>query len=629
MQRRQWRAALLTLCAWLVAGEAVAGWREPRIVNGLLTSDYPATGALLYNSGNPATATDSHLICSGTLIGCQTFLTAAHCVAGDPTPENFLVFLQHAGFVPVTGIEVHPAHPSPDATGDVAVLHLAAASVTGIAPIPLNDGAPVPTGTTATIAGFGRSSGLLSDYGLKRAGSVTTATCGFVSDNDTSVCWNFDNPIGPPGDDSNTCNGDSGGPLFVAGSCGRVLAGVTSAGINATCLADDLSIDASVYAHREFIESAGGADLDNATCGAISHVGDTNTVVSSFTGTVSGGTPQAFHSFVVAAGVAELRVTMNAVDDGSDFDLYLKQGSAPTTEDFDCAHFGSNQFGACEITSPGADTWHVMVDRFSGEGTYQVTATTFTAALGSFPNDGNPCDDLNLCTEADACSAYSCVGATVPDGEPCDDGSVCTSLDQCQAGACTGAAAPRTTCAQPPGKSVFIVKDSTRNSKDKVIWKFLKGPATTIGDFDDPTSGSPDYTLCVYDESAGVPSLAFDATAPGGGICHSGKPCWTPPGGEPSGYKYSDKLLSPDGILKMILRAGSAGRSKIVLTGKGSGLGLPDPASEDQFFQQDSAVTVQLIQDDGDCWGASFSSATKNEVDQFKAKCGGTSPACF
>jgi hypothetical protein len=344
---------------------------------------------------------------------------------------------------------------------------------------------------------------------------------------------------------------------------------------------------------------------------------------------VSGGSPQAFHSFVVPAGVAELRVALNAVDDGSDFDVYLRQGNAPTTSVYDCAHTGSNQFGYCEITSPAADTWYVLVNRFSGNGTYQVTATTIASTLGSFPDDGNSCDDGNVCTESDACSVLACAGTNVSDGTSCDDGSICTSVDQCQAGVCAGDDAPRTTCKQAPGKSVFIVKDSTPNTKDKVIWKLLQGPATSEADFEDPTSGAPNYTLCVYDESAGVPSLAFDSTAPGGGLCKNGKPCWTPTGGIPNGYKYSDKFLTPDGILKMTLRAGNAGRSKIVLTAKGFLLGLPAAATAGQFFHQDSALTVQLVQDDGDCWGASFSAAVENDASQFKAKCGGSAPACF
>lgn len=628
MQRWQWRTIVLAVIGLSVAGQAVAQWREPRIVNGVATSEYPTAGALLYGGGGPASEFDSYLYCSGTLVGCHTFLTAAHCVYDDPTPEHYLVFLQHAGFFAVSGIEIHPDHPHSGATGDVAVLHLAAPGVTGIAPTPLNDGTEVPFGTTATIVGFGRTGGSAYDYGLKQSGSVTTATCSFVSNDDTSLCWNFNDPLGPPGSNSNTCNGDSGGPLFVAGDCGDVLAGVTSSGINSACLTDDLSIDASVYSHLEFIESAAGADLDNSTCGNVSHVGDSNTVVTSFTGTVSSGAPQAFHAFVAPSGLGELRVALNAIDDGSDFDLYLRQGSSPTTSTYDCAHAGQSQFGYCEIASPAAGAWYVLVDRFSGSGTYQVTVTEVTAALGSFPNDGNPCEDGNVCTGPDTCSALSCMGTSVGDGTPCDDGSICTSADQCQAGLCTGEPAPRTTCKQPPGRSVFLLKDSVRDRKDKVVWKFLRGPATSVADFGDPTGGSPSYTLCVYDESAGTPSLAFDATAPGGGTCKNGRPCWRSTGATANGYKYANKLLNPDGILKMTLRSGSTGGSKIILTAKGHRLGLPDPATPSRFFHQDAAVTVQLVQDDGDCWGASYGTAVENDVDKFKAKCGGRRPAC-
>src|SRR5437868_4575398 len=45
------------------------GTTAPRIVNGTLTSLYPSVGALL-SPGDPHTA---GLLCSGTLIGCQTF----------------------------------------------------------------------------------------------------------------------------------------------------------------------------------------------------------------------------------------------------------------------------------------------------------------------------------------------------------------------------------------------------------------------------------------------------------------------------------------------------------------------------------------------------------------------------
>ena len=46
---------------------------QPRIVNGVFTASHPTVGALLTPS-NPAFAESS---CSGTMIGCETFLTAS------------------------------------------------------------------------------------------------------------------------------------------------------------------------------------------------------------------------------------------------------------------------------------------------------------------------------------------------------------------------------------------------------------------------------------------------------------------------------------------------------------------------------------------------------------------------
>src|SRR5687768_14602595 len=218
----------------LVFGLACAGGGEEvpaagevarPIVNGDLTHNYPSTGALLTGAAPDA----SQLQCSGTLIGCDSFLTAAHCVCpgagGDcqsPTPvEPFRVFFQHAGFFEVTAVRVHPGFNFPD--NDVAVLTLER-PVTGITPTPLQDAAPA-LGTEGTIVGFGRTGGSDFIYGLKYEGPVTTGTCPDGIDPSGKVCWTF-NGTG----DANTCNGDSGGPLFfTTGGVTRV-GGITSGG---------------------------------------------------------------------------------------------------------------------------------------------------------------------------------------------------------------------------------------------------------------------------------------------------------------------------------------------------------------------------------------------------------------
>jgi len=130
----------------------------PSIASGTLTSAFPSTGALL--SGDPETAKSW---CSGVLIGCQTFLTAAHCVcekngsacqgAGAPRPAGRLVYLQHAGFFRIASIRVHPGFDFPIA--DVAVVRLSV-PVTGIAPSRMTSTPPPPV-VPGVIVGFGRA----------------------------------------------------------------------------------------------------------------------------------------------------------------------------------------------------------------------------------------------------------------------------------------------------------------------------------------------------------------------------------------------------------------------------------------------------------------------------------------
>jgi Trypsin/Bacterial pre-peptidase C-terminal domain len=372
-----WRT--IPLLGLLLALAAPAGAQlQPRIVNGVATFGYPTAGALLAGA-DPDRA---YLECSGTLIGCSTFVTAAHCVcdltgascqsgSGAPRPGDWLVFFQNAGFFAVQSIAVQPGFDFP--ADDVAVLTLAT-PVTGIPPTSLVSAEPA-LGSDGTLVGFGRSGGGKDDYGLKQRGSVVTASCG-GSLPDGLVCWNFQNPVGPPGADSNTCNGDSGGPLFQDLGSGPLLAGITSGGNSFDCLANDMSYDTSVAFQRAWIESRGGSDLGGASCGSLSQVGDAATEVVGFTQKLDAQKTEGTHSFEVAGDVTELRVALNASEEsGADVDLYVRFGSPPTTSEWDCRAFGSGQWGFCDFPAPAAGTWYVLVERYSGASTYQVTAT--------------------------------------------------------------------------------------------------------------------------------------------------------------------------------------------------------------------------------------------------------------
>ena len=80
--------------------------------------------------------------------------------------------------------------------------------------------------------------------------------------------------------------------------------------------------------------------------------------------------------------------------------------------------------------------------------------------------------------------------------------------------------------------------------------------------------------------------------------------------------QYKDKALSPDGIKKVQLKAGDAGRAKIKVQGKGANLevsGLPLSGS--------ATVTAELRNlANGTCFGATYSAPFKrNDADRFQA----------
>jgi hypothetical protein len=599
---------------------------HPRIVNGVLTDDYPTVGALLRGPDADTAST----WCSGTLIGCSTFLTAGHCVEGK-APGDFRVFLPNAGIFAVTSIAQHPSYNFPAA--DVAVLKLASA-VTGVAPTALQT-TSVPFGTPGLIAGFGRSGDPLFDYGLKRAGNVVTASCTNIpspGSNTTSICWDFLAPQGPTGTNSNTCNADSGGPLFVDLGSGRRVAGTTSGGSSASCNPTDHSYDANVATYHGYIEGEGGADLAHTACGSGPQVGEAGSSVEAFDGTLSSGTPQATHAITVPSGTTLLRIAMNAVDDGvADFDMYVRAGVPATVDDYDCGRFGPNQVGFCEFPMPAAGTVYVLVNRFSGSGTYQLTVTEFGTACALPGSDGLPCDDDNACTASDACQAGSCVGTPAADGTacsdgnpctgpdtcqagvcdsspvangtPCDDGDPCSRPDLCQAGSCTGTSPALTCKSAAPGNALLTVDNRSPDSRDRLGWTWRKGAATTLADFGNPTT-TTSYALCLYDEVGGAPQRRLTKTIPPGSHWKQ----FT------KGFRFRDATLASGGIQYITLTDGAAGRSSISLRGKGQPLTLPGLP-----FAKQPGVMIQLM-NDSTCWSSTHTVAATNSLARFRAK---------
>lgn len=440
-----WMAAACA-AACLAAGTASAG---PRIVNGLGTQDFPTTGALLYSgsTGAAINAANADIQCSGTLIGCQTFLTAAHCIADDLAASHYWVYLQHGGIATVSSVIHHPNYVADVSGRDVAIVKLSA-PVTGIDPTTLNtthDLDAIGVGLAGTIAGFGRTGGG-SDYGVKRYGAVVTASCNPADTggegDDKLVCWNYEAPVGAPGTDSNTCNGDSGGPLFMNFSGNTEITGVTSAGTSTNCLPTDHSWDASVYYNRAWILGQLGAD-STAACGLIPAVGEPTVTVYQNSGTLDSSNTSDSFSVNIAGSPALVRFTLNGLDSGVDPDFFVKQGSGASASSYTCKADTASSFGSCTFDNPAAGTWSVFVQRGgTGSGLYQVTTTVFDVdppVCGNGMVEGTEeCDGLNLgsCATgpcvACACPAPVCSNNIVESGEECDGTSDAACAGQCQ-----------------------------------------------------------------------------------------------------------------------------------------------------------------------------------------------------
>lgn len=381
---------------------AAAAAVQPRIVNGRTTFDYPAVGLLLLYDDSSLSAPAA--FCSGTLIGCRTFLTAAHCVCPDNTdnaasclqrgltdPATMRVWLPHGGYFGVTSSTIHPDYTFAR-QGDVAIVHLAE-PVTSIAPLPINTQDRPPNGTRGTLVGYGTTGGFRrpDDAGIKRQGPMTSGTCTQDLPNETLLCWDFQ------GTDASTCEGDSGGPLFMDLGAGQVIAGITSGGSSFDCTPPDLPFDTDVFVHREWILEQAGTDLGTTACGDTSPIDQSPSQIFELGGSLSAAVPDISRQVNVPAGSRELRVTLNSqLTSGQgpssidiDFDLFAAAGTTVSKTHFDCSDTDPSGFGACVIQSPTPGTWSVLAHREQGDGAFQLTTTVVGATAVSCQGDCN------------------------------------------------------------------------------------------------------------------------------------------------------------------------------------------------------------------------------------------------
>lgn len=147
-------------------------------------------------------------------------------------------------------------------------------------------------------------------------------------------------------------------------------------------------------------------------------------------------------------------------------------------------------------------------------------------------------------------------------------------------------------------KSKLTLKDASPDAgKDQLNWKFQGGAGPlTQAQLGDPTTGTV-WNLCVYHDATLRASLRTDDPAKWSAL-------------KTKGYQYKDKNKVPtgDGLKKVLLKVGEAGKTQAQFIGKGDNLPDPLPLSS-------VPPDVTVVARNGStplCFRASYAAAKKN-----------------
>ncbi len=246
----------------LSVADATAGPLESPVVGGTLAhrGDWPDVVAVLMEDGS---------LCSGTLIGADLVLTAAHCIEGRPVE----VIIGSIDLVEPDGqrraVKWSKAYPGWTESYDVGVVMLENPVFAKQRAVAKGCTAhELARGTRMQIVGFGQTTEGATDNNTRLHAAVlemVDATCTLDPACEPSIAPGGEFVAGGHGADA--CFGDSGGPVYISTQAGPALIGVVSRGL---ATFGKPCGDGGVFVRADkvvaWVESVTGRKVDRVPC---------------------------------------------------------------------------------------------------------------------------------------------------------------------------------------------------------------------------------------------------------------------------------------------------------------------------------------------------------------------------